>query len=189
LFCAAQKTSVSPSAVDDYHPKATNQWNCEYIFQMTTLKFAIRGGSRAETLSEKGAEFTWFLHLHFFRLMLPLIVITNYLNFSSRHFLRLWIRLLEILHHRHCYILSSSPPNLLILVGAAHMLSITAFAGTQRVSGLRLIRDLETMGAQIASSADREKVSTFFLSTQTDQYSSFYINLITDKEKSILLSV
>jgi hypothetical protein len=46
------------------------------------------------------------------------------------------------------------------------MLSITAFAGTQRVSGLRLIRDLETMGAQIASSADREKVSTLFLSTQ-----------------------
>jgi hypothetical protein len=68
------------------------------------------------------------------------------------------------------------------------MLSITAFAGTQRVSGLRLIRDLETMGAQIASSADREKVSTFFLSTQTDQYSSFYINLVPDK-KSILLSV
>jgi hypothetical protein len=62
------------------------------------------------------------------------------------------------------------------------MLSITAFAGTQRVSGLRLIRDLETMGAQIASSADREKVSTFFLSTQTDQYSSFYINLVPDKK-------
>jgi hypothetical protein len=43
------------------------------------------------------------------------------------------------------------------------MLSITAFAGTQRVSGLRLIRDLETMGAQIASFADREKVSNALL--------------------------
>lgn len=44
------------------------------------------------------------------------------------------------------------------------MLSITAFAGTQRVSGLRLIRDLETMGAQISSSADREKVQASLLS-------------------------
>ena len=42
--------------------------------------------------------------------------------------------------------------------GAAHMLSVTAFGGTARVSGLRLIRELETMGAQISSSSDREKV-------------------------------
>jgi predicted Zn-dependent peptidase len=42
--------------------------------------------------------------------------------------------------------------------GAAHMLAVTAFGGTMRVSGLRLIRDLETMGAQISSSSDREKV-------------------------------
>ena len=38
------------------------------------------------------------------------------------------------------------------------MLSVTAFGGTARVSGLRLIRELETMGAQISSSSDREKV-------------------------------
>ena len=44
-------------------------------------------------------------------------------------------------------------------LGAAHMLSITAFGGTARVSGLRLIRDMEDMGATFSSSSDREKVS------------------------------
>ena len=46
-----------------------------------------------------------------------------------------------------------------MLSGAAHMLSITAFGGTARVSGLRLIRDMEDMGATFSSSSDREKVS------------------------------
>lgn len=45
------------------------------------------------------------------------------------------------------------------LTGAAHMLSIAAFGGTQNVSGLRLIRDLENIGAVISSSSDRERVS------------------------------
>ena len=48
--------------------------------------------------------------------------------------------------------------HILVRAGAAHMLSVTAFGGTARVSGLRLCRELETVGAQISSSSDREKV-------------------------------
>ena len=39
------------------------------------------------------------------------------------------------------------------------MLSITAYAGTVNVSGLRILRDLENLGAVISSSSDRERVS------------------------------
>ena len=47
----------------------------------------------------------------------------------------------------------------LFSTGAAHMLSVTAYAGTINVSGLRIIRDLESLGAVISSSSDRERVS------------------------------
>mgnify|MGYP003385886377 CR=1 FL=1 len=43
--------------------------------------------------------------------------------------------------------------------GAAHMLSVAAFAGTANKSGLRLMRELEDIGATVSASADREKIS------------------------------
>jgi len=44
--------------------------------------------------------------------------------------------------------------------GAAHVLAVSGFTnGTVKRSGLRLIRDLENVGAVISSSVDREKVS------------------------------
>lgn len=39
------------------------------------------------------------------------------------------------------------------------MLSTTAFSGTGKRSGLRLVRDLENLGATLNSSADREKIT------------------------------
>jgi len=43
--------------------------------------------------------------------------------------------------------------------GAAHMLSITAFAGTSKRSGLRLMRDLENIGATVSATATREMIT------------------------------
>jgi len=43
--------------------------------------------------------------------------------------------------------------------GAAHFLSVSAFAGTQSKTGLRLVRELEDLGATISASADREKIT------------------------------
>ena len=68
---------------------------CFICLQVSTIKFTIASGSRAESLSEKGA---------------------------------------------------------------AHLLAVSAFAGTGKRSGLRLIRDLENLGATVRASADREKV-------------------------------
>ena len=42
--------------------------------------------------------------------------------------------------------------------GAAHLLSVAGFAGTGKRSGLRLMRDLENIGAVVGTSSDREKV-------------------------------
>lgn len=43
--------------------------------------------------------------------------------------------------------------------GAAQLLATTAFAGTRKKSGLRLVRDLEDLGAKFDAIADREKVN------------------------------
>ena len=43
--------------------------------------------------------------------------------------------------------------------GAAHMLSVAAFAGTANKTGLRLMRELEDIGATVSASADREKIT------------------------------
>jgi predicted Zn-dependent peptidase len=43
--------------------------------------------------------------------------------------------------------------------GAAHLLSVAAFAGTTNKSGLRLMRELEDIGASVSASADREKIT------------------------------
>lgn len=43
--------------------------------------------------------------------------------------------------------------------GAAHLLSVAAFAGTMEKSGLRLMRELEDIGATVSASADREKIT------------------------------
>lgn len=43
--------------------------------------------------------------------------------------------------------------------GAAHLLSVAAFAGTANKSGLRLMRELEDIGATVSASADREKIT------------------------------
>lgn len=43
--------------------------------------------------------------------------------------------------------------------GAAHLLSVSAFAGTGEKSGLRLMRELEDIGATVSASADREKIT------------------------------
>lgn len=42
--------------------------------------------------------------------------------------------------------------------GAAHFLSIAAYSGNKKNSGLRLIRFLESLGTSIKASADREKI-------------------------------
>jgi predicted Zn-dependent peptidase len=42
--------------------------------------------------------------------------------------------------------------------GAAHLLSIAAFSGTQQRSGLRLMRDIENQGFEVSATSDREKV-------------------------------
>jgi predicted Zn-dependent peptidase len=70
-----------------------------------------------------------------------------YIDLSMPHFTRLWN-----------YDITASYPSYAVNTGAAHMLSITAFAGTASISGLRMIRDLESIGAHISSSSDREKV-------------------------------
>ena len=69
-----------------------------YRMKITTVKFTIAGGSRAESMAEKGAT---------------------------------------------------------------QLLSTAAFAGTSKRSGLKLMRDLENMGAVASSSFDREKVQTY----------------------------
>jgi predicted Zn-dependent peptidase len=43
--------------------------------------------------------------------------------------------------------------------GAAHLLAHAAFAGTQKESGLRLMRSLENHGITVGASANREQVS------------------------------
>lgn len=43
--------------------------------------------------------------------------------------------------------------------GSAHLLSLAAFAGTTSKSGLRLIRELEDIGAVVSASSDREKIT------------------------------
>eukprot|EP01006_Ploeotia_vitrea_P019766 TRINITY_DN52006_c0_g1_i1.p1 TRINITY_DN52006_c0_g1~~TRINITY_DN52006_c0_g1_i1.p1 ORF type:complete len:434 (-),score=12.37 TRINITY_DN52006_c0_g1_i1:52-1353(-) len=43
--------------------------------------------------------------------------------------------------------------------GAAHMLSVSAFAGTKNKNGIRLMRELEDIGATVSASADREKIT------------------------------
>ena len=43
--------------------------------------------------------------------------------------------------------------------GAAHLLSVAGFAGTGKRSGLRLLRDLENVGATVGTSVDREKIT------------------------------
>ena len=48
--------------------------------------------------------------------------------------------------------------------GAAHLLSVAAFAGTTNKNGLRLMRELEDIGATVSASADREKVFFFVTS-------------------------
>ena len=45
--------------------------------------------------------------------------------------------------------------------GAAHLISVAAYTGTTKRSGLRLARDLENLGAIFGASADREKVAIF----------------------------
>lgn len=42
--------------------------------------------------------------------------------------------------------------------GAAHLLAVAAFSGTGKRSGLRLMRDLENLGATVGATVDREKV-------------------------------
>jgi len=52
--------------------------------------------------------------------------------------------------------------------GAAHLLSVAAFAGTGKRSGLKLCRDLENLGATFSSSVDREKI-VYHLSVASDK--------------------
>ena len=42
--------------------------------------------------------------------------------------------------------------------GAAQLLAATAFVGTGKRSGIRLVRDLENLGAKFSAVADREQV-------------------------------
>ena len=42
--------------------------------------------------------------------------------------------------------------------GAAQLLAATAFIGTAKRSGIRLVRDLENLGAKFSAVADREQV-------------------------------
>ena len=43
--------------------------------------------------------------------------------------------------------------------GAAHLLSVTAFSGNSKRSGIRTMRYLENNGATVKCAADREKVN------------------------------
>jgi len=43
--------------------------------------------------------------------------------------------------------------------GAANLLAVSAFAGTGKRSGLKLMRDLENIGATVGTSVDREKIT------------------------------
>ena len=45
--------------------------------------------------------------------------------------------------------------------GAAHLLSVTAFSGTEKKSGLKLIRSFENLGCTFSSSVDREQVNIY----------------------------
>jgi predicted Zn-dependent peptidase len=47
--------------------------------------------------------------------------------------------------------------------GSAHMLAVSAFGGTAKRSGLRIVRDLENIGAKFTATADREKVTFLFI--------------------------
>lgn len=52
--------------------------------------------------------------------------------------------------------------------GAAHLLSVTAFSGHSKKSGIRMMRDLENLGAVVSSSSDQEKI-TYNLSVLSDK--------------------
>lgn len=56
-------------------------------------------------------------------------------------------------------ILSGSRAESMTEKGAAHLLATAAFAGTGKRSGLKLMRDLENIGATVGSSVDREKIT------------------------------
>jgi hypothetical protein len=58
--------------------------------------------------------------------------------------------------------------------GAAHLLAVSAFAGTGKRSGLRLIRDLENLGATVRASADREKVEILIVLDRFLQWHYLY---------------
>lgn len=51
--------------------------------------------------------------------------------------------------------------------GVSHLISVSAFVGTQKRSGLKLIRSLENIGASVSSSSDREKI-TYDLTTPAE---------------------
>lgn len=80
--------------------------------------------------------------------------------------------------------------------GAAHLLATSAFANTSTASSIRLIRDLENLGAVFESSADREKF-TISLSCPSEsaeaafvKVSNFFVNgpnahYLVDESKDI----
>jgi len=71
--------------------------------------------------------------------------------------------------------------------GSASFLSNTAFIGTGSKSGLRLIRDLENLGAQFQSSGDRESISVSLqvLSDKVEQAFSLVADAIISPPKSL----
>jgi len=57
--------------------------------------------------------------------------------------------------------------------GAAHLLSVSAFAGHGKKSGLKLMRALENIGAVVSSTSDREKI-TYNVSVLSDKVSEAF---------------
>jgi len=65
-------------------------------------------------------------------------------------------------------ILSGSRAEDISSKGAAQLLASSAFAGTGKRSGLRLVRDIDNLGAKISACADREKI-VFEVTTLADK--------------------
>jgi hypothetical protein len=86
--------------------------------------------------------------------------IINILYFCPLHYLHLYI--IQITSFKFAVNAGSSYEGL-SEKGASHLIATAAYSNTKKTSSIRLVRDLENIGAVFSSSADREKVSNNFI--------------------------
>lgn len=62
--------------------------------------------------------------------------------------------------------------------GAAHFLSVAAYAGNKKNTGLRFVRFLESLGAEFSATADREKI-VYNVSVLSDKVEPVFAALVS----------